>query len=598
MNNPYSFYKTQADNYYKLFDKFSRQTNRIAVLRLITFVVGVLLVYLATNYNLLVTFSVLGLFIVGFSCLVFWHLKSHEKKSFYEILWNINKSELKSLDGNYEEFEDGEEFNTHEHPYSDDLDLFGKNSLYQAINRCCSEMGKNKLAQWFLHPLKNKQTITERQKAVEELSTLSKWRQKFRAIGLRSKDKIEDHDDIKHWLEEKTDFNHWFYTTLLFAVPLITFTLLTLAILGEISERLFLMYVLFVPITITWVNFKKVNLVHKRLGKKTDLLKKYSRLLKTIEDVTFNADHLKKLKQSFEHGNEKPSKILKKLSRISSAFDNRLNVLVGILLNAFLLWDLLQSVRLNKWKRKYGHALLNWFKSMAELDALNSLANFYFNNPENSFPIPADKDFVIDAKEMGHPMILEKQRVNNDIHFNDWKNFIIITGANMAGKSTFLRTLGVNMVLANMGSSVCAQYFEWGPVQIYTSLRTKDSLDKNESYFFAELKRLKEIIDMLNSGQPLFIILDEILKGTNSKDKQNGSMQLIEQLISLNASGIIATHDLILGKLADSYPKNIINKCFEVDLSGDKLEFDYKLREGISQNMNASYLMKQMGITI
>ena len=137
-----------------------------------------------------------------------------------------------------------------------------------------------------------------------------------------------------------------------------------------------------------------------------------------------------------------------------------------------------------------------------------------------------------------------------------------------------------------------------GPVQIYTSLRTKDSLDKNESYFFAELKRLKEIIDMLNSGQPLFIILDEILKGTNSKDKQNGSMQLIEQLISLNASGIIATHDLILGKLADSYPKNIINKCFEVDLSGDKLEFDYKLREGISQNMNASYLMKQMGITI
>lgn len=598
MSSPYTFYKNQSDTYKHLFDKFSKKTDRISVLRVFVFLTGIVLVYFATTFNLTITLITLGIFITVFSMIVFLHSKSHKQKSFYKILLQINKSELKALKGNVEDFEDGAEFNTPDHPYSDDLDIFGQHSLFQAINRCSSEIGKNKLAQWFLNITKNRTIIRGRQKAIEELSGLAEWRQQFQAIGLQSKDMIGDFEDIKNWAKEKAEFNKPVHLFLIIVIPIITFALLSLSILGEISERIFILYVLFVPIVITWKNFQMVNQIHKKLGKKTELLKKYSALLKIIEEQAFSAGHLQKLKNALQHQNKKPSEILRKLSKISSAFDNRLNMLAGILLNIFLLWDLLQSVRLNYWKKKYAQSLPDWFKTMGELDALNSLANFHFNHPENSFPVLSDKEFFIDAREMGHPMILKKQRVNNDIRFDDWKNFVIITGANMAGKSTFLRTLGVNMLLASMGASVCAGYFEWSPVQIFTSLRTKDSLDKNESYFFAELKRLKEIIDLLNNNQPLFIILDEILKGTNSKDKQSGSMQLIEQLIGLNASGIIATHDLILGELIKSYPDNIINKCFEVDLSEDKLEFDYKLRDGISKNMNATYLMKKMGITI
>jgi len=358
------------------------------------------------------------------------------------------------------------------------------------------------------------------------------------------------------------------------------------------------MYVILIPLGISWKNFKKVNIIHKQLGKKTTLLNKYSDLLKILERQTFSSDYLKNILSEIHHNNESPSKVLKKLAKISSAFDNRLNMLIGILLNVFFLWDLLQTIRLNQWKKKYGKLLPKWFEIISEFDALISLANFHYNHPENKFPTISEKEFFIDAQELGHPMILKPHRIDNDIKFNAWKNFVIITGANMAGKSTFLRTLGVNLILASTGTSVCAKHFEWSPVDVFTSLRTKDSLDKNESYFFAELKRLKIIIDRLNNNQPLFIILDEILKGTNSKDKQSGSMQLIEQLIGLNASGIIATHDLILGELIKTYPENIINKCFEVEIVNDKLVFDYKLKDGISQNMNATFLMKKMGITI
>ena len=597
-DNPRSFYKNQVEIFSEKFDYFTKKTEQISVIRVISFLAGLFIIYYATNYSLEITFLSIFVFLLSFGFIVYLHSRSHKKKDFYKILLNINQSELKALKGKYEDFEDGVEYNSPDHPYSDDLDIFGRNSLFQAINRCSTYIGKNKLAAWFLNINKRKRQIEGRQKAIEELSTLTEWRQTFQTTGKQSEDRLGDHEDIAEWAKEKLEFDSPFYLSLLIIVPLITFSLLFLNIMGYINERLFMTYILLVPIVITWRNFKKANIIHKRLDKKTELLKKYAQLLKIMEGAEFSSPPLKDLQSSLQHGEEKPSYILKKLSKISSAFDNRLNMLVGILLNVFFLWDLLQSVRLNQWKKKYAASLPEWFNTISEFDALNSLANFHFNHPENNFPILSSKEFYINSEEMGHPMILKKQRINNDVKFENWKNFVIITGANMAGKSTFLRTLGVNMVLASMGSSVCAKYFEWSPVQIFTSLRTKDSLDKNESYFFAELKRLKDIIDRLNNNQPLFIILDEILKGTNSKDKQSGSMQLIEQLIGLNSSGIIATHDLILGELIKSYPNNIINKCFEVDITDGKLEFDYKLRDGISQNMNATFLMKKMGITI
>jgi len=254
-------------------------------------------------------------------------------------------------------------------------------------------------------------------------------------------------------------------------------------------------------------------------------------------------------------------------------------------------------LRLEHWQTKHNDKLENWFDVIAETEVLSSLANFSYNNPDAEFPRLQDSDNIFKAEKLGHPLISKTDRVDNEVEIKS-KGFSIITGANMAGKSTYLRTVGINLILGMIGAPVCGKGVTLNPIRLYTSIRTDDSLQKNESYFYSELKRLKAIIDELKRGTKLFIILDEILRGTNSKDKHAGSEALLKQLIDLKTAGIIATHDVALGILEKSFPDHIRNSCFEVDIDGSELSFDYKLRDGVSKNMNATILMREMGITV
>jgi DNA mismatch repair ATPase MutS len=272
--------------------------------------------------------------------------------------------------------------------------------------------------------------------------------------------------------------------------------------------------------------------------------------------------------------------------------------LTGILFNLFTFRDIRTSISIERWNRKYGADAEAWFDALARFDALSSLAGYAFNHPGYIYPALADSYFQMSGKALGHPLIRREVCVKNDITIGQYPCFLIITGANMAGKSTYLRTVGVNFLLAELGVPVCADELTVYPAKLFTSLRTSDSLAGNESYFFAELKRLKMIIDCLHRGEKLFIILDEILKGTNSIDKQKGSLALMRQLITHNTRGIIATHDLALGALEQEFPNRIKNYCFEADINGNNLTFSYRLRDGIAQNMNAFFLMKKMGITL
>jgi DNA mismatch repair ATPase MutS len=255
-------------------------------------------------------------------------------------------------------------------------------------------------------------------------------------------------------------------------------------------------------------------------------------------------------------------------------------------------------LKVEKWKKQNRENVPNWFDSTAEFDALCSLANFGYNHPEFLYPKPIHDEFAFSAENLGHPLISAGHRVVNSIEIIGWNQFEIITGANMSGKSTFLRTIGVNYILAMAGAPVCASKLSFYPIQIHSSIRTSDSLVKHESYFYAELKRLKQIIDELESGKKKLILLDEILKGTNSKDKQAGSIALIEQLLHYKSVGLFATHDLMLGELATRFPGQVNNLCFEIHIQNDKMLIDYKLHEGVCKNLNATYLMKNMGILI
>jgi DNA mismatch repair ATPase MutS len=230
------------------------------------------------------------------------------------------------------------------------------------------------------------------------------------------------------------------------------------------------------------------------------------------------------------------------------------------------------------------------------MDALVSLANCNYNHPGWATPTVSSSEFHFSAENMGHPLIDEKRCVRNSFQLTNDEQIVIITGANMAGKSTFLRTIGINLILASNGCKVCADSFTFSPIRIYTNMRTTDNLMSDESYFYAELLRLQSMLNHIRSGEKLFVVIDEMLKGTNSTDKLNGSKELVHQLVALKTHGIVATHDLNLTELALIYPSAIKNHCFEVQLRSDELIFDYKLTEGVTRTMNATFLMKKMGI--
>ena len=232
---------------------------------------------------------------------------------------------------------------------------------------------------------------------------------------------------------------------------------------------------------------------------------------------------------------------------------------------------------------------------VGELDTFVSMANYRYNHPDFVTPEISD-DTLLRGEEIGHPLLVSARCVTNDFEVSRLHQFYIVTGANMAGKSTFLRAVGVNLVLACCGSVVRASSFRFQPMRIFTSMRTVDNLAKGTSYFHAELLRLKQLVETAQNEEKLFIILDEILKGTNSRDKLNGSRRFLQKLLSLPIAGLIATHDLELGELADAFPHNYFNRCFEITHTDDDIAYDYKLKEGVSQNMNASILLEQMGL--
>ncbi|HSQ46393.1 MAG TPA: hypothetical protein VLM44_05675, partial [Lutibacter sp.] len=350
---------------------------------------------------------------------------------------------------------------------------------------------------------------------------------------------------------------------------------------------------IFVGLGISGIYYNKVNELYKEASNAKDTFKQYHKLLGEIETASFESQILKEKQMEIQTESQKASLIFAKFSKILDAFDQRNNLIIAFFGNAFLLRDLKLSHNLEKWMDSYKTKVADWINVIAFFDAQNSLANFAFNHPNYVFPEIVQHKNVIAAQNLGHPLLKVLQRVDNDFTIEN-QQFFIVTGANMAGKSTFLRTVSLSIVMGNMGLPVCASAFRYSPIKLITSMRTSDSLADNESYFFSELKRLKFIVDEIKN-EDYFIILDEILKGTNSTDKAIGSKKFVQKLVSSKSTGIIATHDLSLCEIEKEMPE-VQNYYFDAEIINDELFFDYKLKEGICKNMNASFLLKKMEI--
>lgn len=531
-----------------------------------------------------------------------WLVKRHNfwfhRKDFLKKKIAINEQELKAIQYDFSGFEDGEEYIDPGHLYTFDLDVFGDHSLFQYINRTSTPVGKQHLADWFNSHLENKEAIEQRQEAIRELSTELEYRQQIRLLGLLYKGKPADTTEIKTWAGSPSYYRkHTLLRIIPVTVSIINLVCISLAFSGILPASaaggVFISFVIFSSIF-----SKGITKLQTTYGEKLQILSIYADQILLTEKKEMHSPILQQLKAELTSQNQTASQAVRQLSKLMNALDQRSNLLMSTILNGLIFWELRQVMRIEQWKDTHANDLPRWIETIGEIDAYCSLATFAYNHPEYIYPKICSQSFHLQAKGLGHPLMDRNKCVHNGIDIDKRPFFIIITGANMAGKSTYLRTVGVNYLLACIGAPVWAEQMEISPARLVTSLRTSDSLTDNESYFFAELKRLKLIIDKLEAGEELFIILDEILKGTNSMDKQKGSFALIKQFMNMNANGIIATHDLLLGTLIDSFPQNIRNYCFEADITNNELTFSYQMRDGVAQNMNACFLMKKMGIAV
>lgn len=595
--NPENHYTERLSLTAGQLQQVKKQIFRISMLRLALFIAGIAGLYFFFNQTTLLIICICLTFLPLF-ILVKIHNRFFIRKEWLETQARIIQEELQALSGDYSSFEDGKEYVNPEHPYSFDLDIFGRRSLFQSINRTCTFFGKNRLAKWLQNHLHEKTSIEKRQEMVREISEHTLFREQFRVAGLVHHGQSSDGEKIQAWSQSPAQYLHagW-VKSFIWGIPVINSLLLITSLAGWTSfSWLGLSFGIFLVLSFGII--KRATYIQETYGKQLKSLNGYARLIALAKAEDWKSAGMQELMERFNLNGQSPIQALQQLSKELDRLDLRNNQFLYVLLEGSIFFQLQEIVRIERWKVRYGQYISEWLETVGELDALCSLGTLAYNHPQYTYPELTEKPFCFLATQMGHPLMPASQCVKNDATIPSRPFFLIITGANMAGKSTYLRTIGVNYLLACIGAPVCCERLKLHPNQLITSLRTSDSLSDNESYFFAELKRLKRIIDLLNQGKQLFIILDEILKGTNSMDKQKGSFDLIRQFMQLKANGIIATHDLLLGSLIKQFPEEIRNYCFEADIKENELTFSYKLREGVAQNMNACFLMKKMGIIL
>ncbi len=597
MQNPLGFYKSEKQFFESALLQVKNKLTLSSTIRLVVFFMIIFGVYFFWG-NLKAMFLVVLIGVAVFLFLVSKHTDLQQKRDKTQALIKINTIELQVLGNDKSDLYSGEKYKNPQHEYSYDIDLFGEGSFFQYINRTSIKSGTDKLVS--ILTANTIEAIKTKQEAFKNLSSKSKWRQNFSATAsLVNVETKSAH--IVNWLQNYASFLPKiaaFLPTLFFIISLSLFVLNYLEFIGfGVIIAWF-----FVGLIITGIYLKKTNVLYQNANHAKDTFKQYHQLLLQIESEKFTSELLKQQQNKIKTNSKKASVIFSEFSKALDAFDQRNNIIFGIFGNGFALWDIKHSYKIEQWIKQYHHQVEKWFDVIAFFDAYNSLGNYVFNHPSHNFPILKEKNFTIKATQLGHPLLNKKKRIDNNFTINN-QEFFIITGANMAGKSTFLRTVSLSIVMANIGLPVCAKVFEYSPIKLITSMRTSDSLTDDESYFFSELKRLKFIVDKVSlktsaeniKSQKYFIILDEILKGTNSKDKAIGSQKFVKRLVKSHATGIIATHDLSLCEIAKELSQ-VKNHYFDADIINNELHFDYTFKDGICQNMNASFLLKKMGI--
>lgn len=595
--NPQAAYSQFLQQHQRELLQLQKKRSRLGWIRLVVF-----LIMTIVSYQVFAAAGWMGIIplITGIAVLLFLVSKdvsNNQQIKNTQALIAINEDELKLLRHDFHHRYDGSQFLPDVHDYANDLDLFGKASLYQWMNRCHTQQGRTRLANNLLQSL-DQHEILQRHEAIRELAPEVAWRQQFQAFSAQTEVTLKTEKHTQNWLQEpETHFTGkhwkpivWIYTTITLATAVAT-------ILGYIPAGIF-SFLFGVYLTTSLVLSRNTVKPYLHLSGIVKEISTLEKLINRIEQRSFSSSLLKHLQQEVRPDGQTASKQVKELRAILDRFDMRLNIAGLLFLNSFLLWDVLQMIALNEWRRRNKTYVQKWFAAVAEMEVLNTLAAVHFSQPSWQLPAFSKEDFCFRGRAVGHPLIPSTSRVTSDFFMQGKPKIALVTGSNMAGKSTFLRSLGINAILAQMGAPVCAQALELSPLRLMSSMRIADNLAENTSTFYAELKKLKTIIEAVNRGEHLLVLLDEILRGTNSYDRHTGSAALVEQMIRHNAVAVIATHDVELATLQSRYPAAIENYHFDVQVEGEELYFDYRLKPGVCTSLNASILMKKIGIEL
>lgn len=622
--SPNNFYTAKILHYQTDLKQLTKQIARISLARLISFLAvagfGFYALYgdfygangvphTVWNLGLLISFVV-------FVVLITIHARLFGAKERTESLLRVNDEELRALQGDRAHIPHGGEFLgdtplSGSQAYSLDLDIFGHASLFQRINRTVTALGYNRLAEWLSTPLAHKEEIASRQRMILELRAATGFREEWLSTKRERDMSLSEHEGLRAWLQKENLFStHWVLRAVIWTLPAITLICAGIAI-----WNVFMGVENFSWAKLVWgcmiVQFLFFVLFLRRITTEVALLKRvagllsvYVRLFRILREHGASASssgaelfHEPEL-ASMVAVSDQAWKSIRELANAMKYFEMGQNMVGAVLLNGTVFWHLHCVRLLEQWRKRHGSEVEEWLDMLARMDALCSMAGFAFNNPSYIQPVVHDSDdFVFRASGLAHPFLDANEAIRNAISLDSASGtLVVITGANMAGKSTFLRAIGINAVLALVGLPVCAASFEVSVCEVLTSMRASDSLEKHESYFYAELKRLQCIVERLRSGHRALVLLDEILRGTNSADKKSGTVGLLQQLISLPTLAVIATHDTEIGALETEYPALVRNYCFEGEIQNGELSFDYTLRRGVANNKNATFLMRQMGI--
>ena len=597
--------------------RLERSLKGLSALRLIAFVSSVIIVVFLASERLTTAVLILApLCMLAFGVLVTRYNNIENLKAHTTFLKEINEAEVLRLQNKLAHFPSGQTYLKADHPNTSDLDIFGQHSLFQLINRTTTMSGEALLAEWLCAPAK-KDKILERQEAVKELSPKLDWRQHFQAAGMPFKHTRRDYDKLLAWMEKPVSFLQRRLKYLLIIIPL---SILSTTALVYFLSRLFsfsdsleaaplIIMAAFPLIIMLLVNGLVLRTVKplaeeilENIHHDIKILNTYQSLIIQTELEKFNSEILQRLQKAMFRDDHSASVEINKLKRILEVFQLRgrkgaLNHQFYSAFNNLWFLDVYLIILTEKWKSRNGSSIGVWISSISEFEALTSFAGFHYSNPTFTFPNIKDDSFDIHFEMLGHPLISDETRVYNDFKLNGSGEIAMITGSNMAGKSTFLRTVGVNMVLALTGAPCCAKYGQISNLKVFTSMRTQDNLEEGVSSFYAELKRIEQLLKLIECGQPILFLLDEMFKGTNSKDRHRGGFSLIMQLKELNAFGIISTHDLDLAILAGKH-RIVNNYSFNSNIHEGEMMFNYVLTEGLCSDFNASELMRRSGIKV